>query len=290
MEKGGCKKKLELPKGVEIVPFNKHSKNNNFVILENGKPMFFLKKYNPHEFNMRDIIEREREVLTFFNKCDLLRVPRLVRSGKDYIVTQFEGMLEDVPVSEALDDIVGFHRTSLGYNNFPDFFREGVYVNDRRTRGQIRIEKYEELVRELWNPREISEFLSTVPPEDYEGLPMILTHGDLHRGNIHRNEKGEMIFNDFERSYFDYPTWDVAKALLDLPYDGVWPFVAQYVDAIHDRVPGFSKVKLKELIMGDCLYRILTDSIADRQTDNFKEVAERHLIRDRAFLERFVFL
>ena len=227
--------------------------------------------------------------MAFFNQGGLLRVPKLIRADEDYIITAYERDLSDVNVLDAFDEIVNFHITSMEYGDFPDFFRDPIYANDRRVRGQIRVNKYRDLVEVLWNPEEILEFMADVPPEKYCSLPMILTHGDLHRGNIHRNGKGEVVFNDFERSYFDHPTWDIAKSLLDLPYSEVDSFVDRYIYAVKDSIPGVSKEELRKLIIGDCLYRILTDSVSDRQTDNFKEVAARHLIRDKAFLERFVF-
>ncbi len=285
-----CKKKSECWNNVDIVPFDKYSKNDKFLILEKGKPTFFLKRYNKNEFNIKSIAERERNVLAFFNQSELLRTPRLIRADEDYIITRYERDLSDVNVLDAFDEIVDFHISSMNYDSFPSFFRDQVYANDRRVRGPIRVNKYRDLVEVLWNPEEILDFMADVPPERYNALPIILTHGDLHRGNIHKNESGEIIFNDFERSYFDYPTWDIAKSLLDLSYSEVDSFIDRYIDAVKDSIPHISGEKLRELIIGDCLYRILTDSISDRQTDNFKEVAARHLVRDRAFLERFVFL
>ena len=62
------KRKLECWNDVDIVPFDKRSKNDKFLILEKGEPTFFLKKYNKNEFNINAIAKRERNVLAFFNQ------------------------------------------------------------------------------------------------------------------------------------------------------------------------------------------------------------------------------
>ena len=233
------------------------------------------------------MMERERAATLFFNSTNMLDAPKMMHAANGCIILSYEGELEDMPVTEALEEISGFHSRSISYGDFPANFQSSVFQNNRRERGKARLRKHYDLVKTLWpDIGELEKAMDCTPPEAYARIPKILVHGDLHRGNIQRRPDRSIIFIDFERAYFDFFTWDMSRAILDLETSEVDAFIAQYLERLKELPLG--EAEIKRLILGDCLYRIVTDSIADRQTVHFASIAERHLQRDSKFLREVV--
>jgi len=281
--------KVDLHGRIDIRPVGKASKNATFIIYQNDLPAYFIKKYNPSEPNLKRMVDREVRALKYFNASGFLRTPVLRKYGSDYIITDYAGTLSNVSFKDALDSIAEFHAKSA--NSFPTSpeFDDSTFQNDRRIRGKIRLRKHSEIVKLLWPANELERAIDSVPPSAYEQMPKILTHGDLHPGNIQRTESGGIIFVDFERAYFDSPTWDFSRALLDMNSDEVEDCIERYTRLMRGTV--LAKIgaeKLRKLILGDSLYRLITDFISDRQNPEFKDVATRHYERDKMFVQNIL--
>jgi len=289
METKFSPKKQGFSNDVEVMPLATVSKNINGVVYVGGVPVYFIKKYNPNEKNRQKAMQREVAAIPFFNESKALNTPSLHHVGDGYIVTDYAGKLTDVPIKDAIGAIADFHSKSLALESFPSPFESELFQNQCRLRGKIRLQKHHEIIRTLWDSSELEEKLDLVPPSDYEPIKKILTHGDLHKGNIQRTESGAIIFIDFERAQYDSPTWDFSRALLDYGPEEVEQIIDKYTRLMANTL--LSKIgaeKLRKLILGDSLYRLITDFIADRQNPGFEEVAKRHYDRDRRYVEKVI--
>ncbi|VVB81649.1 Phosphotransferase enzyme family protein [uncultured archaeon] len=274
---------------IEVKPLDKPSKNTTGIVYVEGSPVYFIKKYNINEKNRQKSKEREIRAVSFFNECQLLATPHLRYFGEDHIVTDYAGKLTDVPVKDAVEAVADFHSKSLARESFPKDFEGELFQNQCRLRGKIRFKKNPEIVRQLWSASELEEKLDLVPPSEYGPIRKILTHGDIHKGNVQRTESGAIIFIDFERAYFDSPTWDFSRALLDLNPNEVEGVIEKYTRLMKNTsLLEMGAEKLRKLILGDALYRLMTDFIADRLNPGFEEVAKRHYGRDRQFVEAVI--
>ncbi len=283
--------KLVSKDNIFVLPFDKHSKNDKYIIYQNNEALLFVKVYTENPILRATIERREKGALSFFNESKIIPVPMLINSQLGMLITSYEGKLLDVQVEECLDQIVTFHTKSLEFEHYPSYFDEPVFANDRRIRGVPRLEKHANLLKDVIDTEQLLKYVKQVPPQAYEVLPKILTHGDLHRGNIHRKENGDILFNDFERAYFDYPTWDMARALFDVSSNNVERLLDKYILRMEDSTLVANKTKdnLKTLIFGDCAYRIITDMISDKQSLQNAQTLEIHTKRNTKFLERYIF-
>ncbi|PIN99922.1 hypothetical protein COT72_03740 [archaeon CG10_big_fil_rev_8_21_14_0_10_43_11] len=283
--------KLVSTDNISIIPFDKHTKNDKYILYQENKPILFIKVYSESPL-LREMIEkREKGALSFFNETELIPVPTLINSQQGFLITTYQGELQDVLVEECINDIASFHTAAVGFNNYPNYLKSKIFSNDRRVRGVPRLDKHAELLKDTVDTERLHSYINEVPPHAYEELPKILTHGDLHRGNIHRKESGDILFNDFERAYFDYPTWDLARALFDVSITNVKTVLDSYISQMENTalMQHATADELEKLIFGDCVYRIITDIISDRQSLDNPEILKIHTKRNLEFLERYIF-
>jgi len=281
--------KLGLLDNYEFVEINKRSKNIKYLIKIDGVPTYFLKIYN-HEKVRKEITEREEGAMRFFDANNLLRIPKPVHFGEGYVLSEYEGELQNINVECASDEIIQFHKKALLHKDY-SAVNGPRFHNDYRERGMLRISRYGPWVGKLHNPRELEKIISKVPSKYYGCLPKILNHGDFHSGNIQMKTDGITIFLDFERSCYDSPTWDIARAMLCMEIDKIDNFLEGYLSAMKNTslFEDADKKYVKKAILGDCIYRIITDTIADHQAQNLSIVAERHLENNREFIRKYFY-
>ncbi len=278
-----------MEENIKVRPLDKPSKNTNAIVYVDGVSVHFVKKYNINDKVRQKAMDRETAAIPFLNESKVLTTPALQYIGDGYIITEYAGKLTDVPVKDAIDAIADFHSKSLALKSFPIEFESELFQNQCRLRGKRRLQKNPEIVCQLWPVSELEQKLDFVPPAEYEPIKKILTHGDLHKGNIQRTESGEIIFIDFERACYDSPTWDFSRALLDYGPDEVEQIINKYIGLMKNTpLLEIGAEKVRKLILGDSLCRLITDFIADRQNPGFEEVAKRHYDRDRHYVETVI--
>lgn len=285
------REKLDLKSDFELTRVNNPSKNPCFFILQNGNPEYFLKFYHSREPNAKVIEQREKEAATFFYFNGIINTPKPFPSPEGCFIAKYEGPLFNVNIERAIEDIASFHSKSFQIHDYSHFVGSKVFYNDRRKRGLARLQQHGDLMKNLYEDLEVIERnLINLNENVYGKLPKILVHGDLHKGNIQEKEDKKRLFIDFERTYYDYFTWDLARALMDVPVDSINRCVQEYTEKIQEEkvLRGISKENLSKAIFGDCLFRLITDTIADQQNSSFQEVAKVHLIRHKKIIGKIL--
>lgn len=287
----GLQERLGSANNLVARPFDKHSKNTKFLLCEGEKPCFFVKFYNPHESNTGIIKERERIAAFFFHESGILNTPRPVLFQENYAISEYVGELVDTPVEDALEQIAEYHRKALQFRDYSRFAESPLFHNDRREKCMGRLQRHKDSIANLWADIEaIEKKLGEFPQSIYAQFPRILVHGDLHKGNIQSSKSnGKVYIIDFERTYYDSPTWDMARALTDGTPEKMGDTIERYISLLGDTA--FVKEhgdEIKRAIYGDCLYRIVTDTIADQQSKHFEDIAKIHLERHRGFVDKII--
>mgnify|MGYP000302486454 CR=1 FL=1 len=125
-----------------------------------------------------------------------------------------------------------------------------------------RLKRHKEMVLNFWEDiSELIAFQERNPQQIFDELPKILVHGDIQHKNLQKDSKGNLHLIDFEDSYYDSPSWDLSRALMDLePYE-MQSFVDKYLDKINIK----DKKLLSRAIDRDFIIRVVTDSIGRQQ-------------------------
>jgi thiamine kinase-like enzyme len=99
-----------------------------------------------------------------------------------------------------------------------------------------------------------------------------LVHGDIQHKNLQQDSQGNIYLIDFEDVYFDSPSWDISRPLMDLESEEVRDYKESYIE----RVDIQNKDLLRKAINRDFVVRVITDSIG-RQQRFGKEEAKSYL-------------
>jgi len=260
------------------------SKNENYLILIQGEPCFVLKIHPKH-------LAREKKVLEFFRENKLLTTLKPAYFGEDFMITQYESELKDIPAFEAIDEIVEFHTRSLHHGDFTQFATDKEFFNEKRNCCASRILRHPDLVENLWKDKDtLLTLIDKTPPESYQKMPKIIVHGDLFRKNILKRKDREVIFIDYEIAFYDVPTWDLARAILDTPLENTDYFVAEYVTRMKDSplLENHTSSEIIRAVWMDCFYRIINDSIGMQQHESFRGRAGKYLEVFRSYLGKII--
>lgn len=253
------RKKLGLSKKDNITyrPFLKHTRNKNYIIEINCKPKYFVKVDS--EGN-----SKERVVYDFLREHSLFPTPLPLYVDERLIVLPFIPDFHDTPVRDCLDFIVRFHNNSLSDSeiDFKKYFDNKQFENHYVKRFVSRLKRHEEMVLNFWNDiSELIAFQKRNPQQVFDKLPKILVHGDIQHKNLQKNSEDILHLIDFEDCYYDSPSWDLSRALMDLEPCEMQSFIDRYVNNINIE----DKKLLSHAIDRDFVIRVVTDSIGRQQ-------------------------
>jgi len=264
--------------------FHRLTRNVNYILDVNGNPKYFMKlEAEGHK--------KEREVYNFLSKNAVVNTLLPIYSNEKLMIFPFMQNFKDGDVRNHLEFISEFHNNSLRLKKqlLENNFNKEEFSNHYLKRFVVRIERHREMVENFWkDSKELEEYYLFKEKEDYEELPKILVHGDIQHKNLQIGEDGKSYLIDFEDSYYDAPSWDLTRPLMDLNYDEMDPFVEEYIK----RSLVKDKKTLKKRVYRDLVVRVVTDAIGrqqrfeKRQADEYiKMYKERYLKKLREIID-----
>lgn len=269
------KKKLDLSESQELTArfFPRNTRNTNYILDVNGIPKYFMKI-------QAEGYEKERRVYDFLSEYPIVKTLSPIQVSEGIMIFPFIQSFKDGEIRDSHEFISRFHNQALQLPSdiFEKYFGEKLFSNHYLERFVNRINRHREMVENFWeDSQELEDYYHSHKGEDYDGLPLILVHGDIQHKNLQINKKGERYLIDFEDAYYSSPSWDLARPLMDLHYEEMDPFVDEYLK----RVGISDKKKMRKVIYRDFLVRVVTDAIgrqqrfekseAQRQIDLYKE-------------------
>lgn len=264
------REKLGLSKTKKITyrQFSRSTRNINYVIEVDFEPKYFVKVDS--EGN-----SKERVVYDFLKEYPLFLTPMPLYVDERLIVLPFMPDFHDTSIRNSLDFIVGFHNVSLSKPeiNFKKYFDNKQFENHYVKRFISRLERHEEMVLNFWeNIPELIAFQERNPQQIFDKLPKILVHGDIQHKNLQKDSKDNLYLIDFEDSYYDSPSWDLSRVLMDLEPFEMQSFIDEYINKINIA----DKELFSRAIDRDFIIRVVTDSIGRQQRLGIKG-AKHHL-------------
>ncbi len=246
-----CKDKLELKR------FGRQTRNSNYILELNGVPSYFLKVNS-------EGIEKETRMYDFLGQHQVFSTLMPLYKGDEMIILPFVGDLNDAEVRDNLGFILDYHNKSLTLNGgeFKDYRKDKLFENHYVKKFVDRLDRHADLVRNFWEDVEaLKNFYEENPQEDFEVLPKILVHGDIQHKNLQQDSQGNIYLIDFEDVYFDSPSWDLSRPLMDLEAEEMKDYRENYVEKVNIK----DKDLLKKAINRDFVVRVITDSIGRQQ-------------------------
>ena len=253
------KEKLGLsPKdSLQLKRFNRPTRNVNYVLEVNGVPSYFLKVNSEGR-------EKEKRMYDFLEKYPLFNTPPPLYRDDKLIVFPFISGFRDVELRNHLNFILNFHNKAL---KLPPEVFEGyrgtkLFRNHYVAKFVDRLNRHEDLVKNFWKDVEgLINFHKANPQEKFDSLPKILVHGDIQHKNLQEDSKGRVYLIDFEDVYFDSPSWDISRPLMDLETGETEEYTKRYVEGITIS----DKTLLVKAINRDFVIRVITDAIGRQQ-------------------------
>lgn len=245
------KDKLQLRK------FDRTTRNVNYVLEVNGIPTYFLKVNSEGK-------EKEKKMYDFLEKYPLFNTPMPLYKDDKLIIFPFIPGFRDAEVKDNLDFIVNFHNDSFDLSSgvFEEYRDDKLFRNHYVNKFLDRLHRHEDLVVNFWKDiSALERFYKKNPPEMFEALPKILVHGDIQHKNLQEDSDGTIYLIDFEDVYFDAPSWDLPRPLMDLMAEEIEGYIRRYVESV-----GIDdKDLLNKAINRDFVIRVITDSIGRQQ-------------------------
>ncbi|MFA5060905.1 MAG: phosphotransferase [Candidatus Pacearchaeota archaeon] len=263
-ERLGLSNKDEL----ELINFGRQTRNPNYVLELNGIPSYFLKINS-------EGIKKELKMFDFLEKYKIFPTLMPIYRDEKIIILPFIEDLRDAEVRDNLGFILDYHNKSLTLRNgeFENYQKNKLFENHYVKKFIDRLDRHTDLVRNFWEDIEgLKRFYGENPQEDFEALPKILVHGDIQHKNLQQDSQGNIYLIDFEDVYFDSPSWDISRPLMDLESEEVRDYKESYIE----RVDIQNKDLLRKAINRDFVVRVITDSIG-RQQRFGKEEAKSYL-------------
>lgn len=251
---------------LELKRFGRQTRNSNYILELNGVPSYFLKIDS-------EGIEKEKKMYDFLWKHQVFSTLMPLYKGDGMIILPFVGDLRDAEVRDNLGFILDYHNKSLALNDgeFEDYRKDKLLENHYVKKFFDRLDRHAGLVKNFWKDvKALKNFYEENSQEDFEVLPKILVHGDIQHKNLQRDSQENIYLIDFEDVYFDSPSWDLSRPLMDLEAEEVKDYKENYIE----RVDIKNKDLLRKAINRDFVVRVITDSIGRQQRFGDKEARD----------------
>jgi hypothetical protein len=242
---------------LELKNFGRQTRNSNYVLELNGIPSYFLKVNS-------EGIKKELKMFDFLEKHKVFPTLMPIYLDEKMIILPFIEDLRDAKVRDNLSFILDYHNKSLTIKNaeFEGYQKNKLFENHYVKKFINRLDRHADLVRNFWRDIEgLKRFYRENPQEDFESLPKILVHGDIQHKNLQQDSKRNLYLIDFEDVYFDSPSWDLSRPLMDLEPEEVSDYKESYIECVDIQ----NKDLLRKAINRDFVVRVITDSIGRQQ-------------------------
>jgi len=248
---------------LKLKAFGRQTRNTNYVLELNGVPSYFLKVNS-------EGIEKENKMYDFLGQHPVFPTLMPLYKDKRIIILPFIHDLRDAEVRSNLGFILKYHNKSLTLNNgeFESYRKNKLFENHYVKKFVDRLNRHNDLVRNFWEDIEaLKKFYSENPQHEFDSLPKILVHGDIQHKNLQKDSKENVYLLDFEDVYFDSPSWDLSRPLMDLESNELDDYKEDYIK----RVKIQNKSLLRKAIDRDFVIRVITDSIGRQQRFGIKK-------------------
>jgi hypothetical protein len=280
------KEKLGLTESDELkyTQFERTTRNANFIISVNGNDTYFMKANSEGR-------EKELAMYSFLKDFPVVKTIPPIYADDTLFVFPFIRTLRDGNVVDEKDFILDFQNASLALSpqDFVPYLRRDLFKNDYIGRFLSRIKRHEKLVKNFWEDVEsLEKFYIRTFERDFNQHPKILVHGDIQHKNIQKTPEGTTYLIDFEDSYFDSPSWELSRILMDLEGHQIPSYVADYLSKLNLD----NKETLKREAMRSFVIRVITDSIGRQQRfpeEKAKEYLDLYKLRYTSLLEEIIY-
>jgi hypothetical protein len=269
---------------LKLRTFNRQTRNTNYVLELNGVPSYFLKVNS-------EGIEKENRMYDFLEKHPVFPTLMPLYKDKKMIILPFIHDLRDAEVRNNLGFILDYHNKSLILNNggFEDYKKKKLFENHYVKKFVCRLDRHTDLVRNFFGDIEaLKNFYNENSQHEFDNLPKILVHGDIQHKNLQEDSKGNIYLLDFEDVYFDSPSWDLSRPLMDLESKEIERFKEDYIKRVYIK----EKDLLRKAIERDFVVRVITDAIGRQQrlgVENAKSYLDIYRERYTKNLEEIVY-
>ncbi|PLW80568.1 hypothetical protein C0585_01925 [Candidatus Woesearchaeota archaeon] len=253
------RKKLDLSEkdDLNLKYFNRFTRNLNYVLEVNGFPKYFIK------YDSEGLI-KEKKVYSFLERNYLFETILPLFTGENLIVFPFVSDFHDANVKDNLDFILRFHNNSLklSENRFSEFIDDKLFYNHSIIKFLDRVNRHEDLVKNFWEDiGGLNTFYNRYESINFDKLPKILTHGDIHHKNLQYDKDKKLFLFDFEDCSYDMPSWDLSRPLMDLEKFEIDNYIDKYIKKVNID----NKNLLLLAIERDFVIRVVTESIGRQQ-------------------------
>ncbi|HPJ86960.1 MAG TPA: phosphotransferase [Candidatus Pacearchaeota archaeon] len=248
---------------IKLKNFGRQTRNANYVLELNGDPSYFLKVNS-------EGIKKEIRMFDFLEKHKVFSTLMPVYKNEHIIILPFVKDLRDTEVRDNLDFILGYNNKALALDGsvFDNYKSDKLFENHYVKKFINRLDRHADLVRNFWKDIEgLKKFYGENPQECFESLPKILVHGDIQHKNLQSDSQGNIYLIDFEDVYFDSPSWDLSRPLMDLEPREIEDYKENYIEGVAIG----NKDLLRKAINRDFVVRIITDSIGRQQRFGIEE-------------------
>lgn len=252
-------------KNITLKRIEKTSKHPNFIVFINSQPKFVLK-------NTKYARKEEK----FFKYNRSFNTFEAIYFGDDFIITKYE---EETSQYESpffyIDDLARAHGSQLVDKlDYSCLKEDSLFLNRDTNRTIIRINKHPDLVRKFYpDIDKLIKFLEHNKRECSEKIE-ILTHGDIHGGNIVKTKYHEFVYMDFELSLVERPTWDLARVIFSIEPIEVKGIINRYINKINKYTQNSVRSSLDDLermALADFVFKFTNVGIGVQQHEYFKQ-------------------
>ena len=249
---------LSIDDKLECKNFDRITRNKNYILEVNNQKKYFMKIDS-------EGLEKEKLMYSFLKENKgLLNTIFPEYCDNRMIIFPFIERLKDEKVKNNLDFILSFHNASLALpkQKFEDYLK-GPSMDNHYVRKFInRLERHQEMVENFWGDiPSLVEFYHLHPQQKFERIPKIFVHGDIQHKNLQKSPDGQVYLLDFEDIYYDSPSWDLSRVLMDLEKNEIEDYLKEYVLNVN--------IKEKNLVIEEInrnfVIRIITDIIGRQQ-------------------------
>jgi hypothetical protein len=233
---------------------------NDCYISQTDKGKFFMKQMK--EKNLR----KEIFGISFFGEFLNVKVPKIITSTEEVLITEYEDLLEEISSEEIVSIILNYQND---YWNLKDNIKDLPKINGGFPRSKIN-QDFEEN-RNLFQdkkPDKISEIIYSLRGDNYKEIPKTICHGDIRLKNVFKKE-GNPFLLDFEKVCFDYPTFDISTFAYSLPEETLRIFEF-YNSKKPQELSGIDETLLKDMFLSDVMRIAVYDTIYSNKKETYE--------------------
>ena len=233
-------------------PLERKTRNPNFILLINNEPTYFIKN---HIINGA----KEKIVYEFLEESPVVTSIKPVYIDDSVIITPYLSGLSDCDIENNLEFILQFHTNLLNLSpeRYSPFSNNSQFKNNTVENFRDLVRNNQNLIPTFWeNINKLNNFAERYSI-DFGNFPKTFCHGDIHPRNLQIDKDGNIYLVDFENSCYDFPSWDLARALLELNPQKRDSFIEEYVKRLNFK----DKVILTRRINKDYVLAAITHII-----------------------------